>query len=391
VSVSRPVGRDASVEVPDEPRGRTRQYRGNAISPCLDKFGRSCARVEQVSLDGRRNAARQVRHKIDKNALKMKSSFMNDYIHRLHDQIRLKKTPALVGLDPRWELLPVEIRHRVEQKGGTATAMRAAAYEEFCFRVIDIVAPLVPAVKPQSAFFEECGPAGAAVLANVTSHARSAGLVVICDAKRGDIGSTAEAYAAAYLAGADPEAAPFAADALTVNPYMGTDTLQPFVDRAAKVGAGIYVLVRTSNPGARDFQDRLTNGKTLFSDVARQVERLACESAGRESYGLVGAVVGATYPEELAQLRTQMPHVPLLVPGYGSQGGTSHDAAGAFDSQGLGALVNSSRGILYAFRKGQFAQQFGETDWESAVEAATKTMIKDLQEHTPAGQLFNQP
>jgi len=314
---------------------------------------------------------------------------MNSYIQRLHHQIHLKKTPALVGLDPRWELLPVEIRHRVEQKGGMATAMRAAAYEEFCFRVIDVVAPLVPAVKPQSAFFEECGPAGVAALANVISHARAAGLMVICDAKRGDIGSTAEAYAAAYLAGADPESAPFSADALTVNPYMGIDTLQPFVERAAKVGAGIYVLVRTSNPGARDFQDRLTDGETLFSNVAREIERLSFKLVADESYGLVGAVVGATYPEELAQLRTQMPHVPLLVPGYGSQGGTSHDAAGAFDPQGLGALVNSSRGILYAFQKGQLAQQFGETHWESAVEAATKAMVKDLRKHTPAGQLFH--
>jgi len=312
---------------------------------------------------------------------------MSSYIQRLHDQIRTKKTAALVGLDPRWDLLPVEIRHRAEQRGGEANAVRAAAYEEFCQRVIDLVAPLVPAVKPQSAFFEDCGFAGVETLANVIRYARNAGLLVICDAKRGDIGSTAEAYAAAYLAGEDPDAAPFAADALTVNPYLGVDSLQPFVHRASEVGAGIYVLVRTSNPGARDFQDRQSEGETLFVAVAREIETLAVQTANGDSYGSVGAVVGATYPEELGQLRKLMPHVPLLVPGYGSQGGTSQDVAAAFDSQGLGSLINSSRGILYGFQKGKLAQEYGETHWEAAIEAATKLMIEDLKAHTPAGNL----
>jgi len=313
---------------------------------------------------------------------------MSSYLQRLHDQIRTRKTAALVGLDPRWDLLPVEIRHRAEQRGGEANTVRAAAYEEFCRRVIDVVAPLVPAVKPQSAFFEDCGPAGVAVLASVIQYARNAGLIVICDAKRGDIGSTAEAYAAAYLAGEDPESAPFAADALTVNPYLGIDSLQPFVDRATQVGGGLYVLVRTSNPGARDFQDRVTHGETLFAAVAREIEQLSFNTmiAG-ENYGSIGAVVGATYPEELSQLRSLMPHVPLLVPGYGSQGGTSQDVAAAFDSHGLGALINSSRGILFAFHKGKLAQEYGETDWEGAVDAATRMMIEDLNAHTPVGRL----
>ncbi|WP_437225133.1 orotidine-5'-phosphate decarboxylase [Planctomicrobium sp. SH661] len=312
---------------------------------------------------------------------------MTTYAQRLHEQIRLKKTPALVGLDPRWEQLPTELRVRAESLGGNQFSIRASAYEEFCKRVVDVVAPLVPAVKPQSAFFEECGPAGVAALENVIRHARKAGLIVICDAKRGDIGSTAEAYAAAYLAGVDPDAAPFAADALTVNPYMGIDTLQPFVERAEKVGAGLYVLVRTSNPGARDFQDRVTDGETLYTTVARKIEALSVQTAGGADYGSIGAVVGATYPEELAQLRQTMPHVPLLVPGYGSQGGTSQDAAAAFDAQGLGAVVNSSRGILFAFQKGKLAQEFGESRWEQAVEAATRLMIDDLAANTPSGTL----
>jgi len=313
---------------------------------------------------------------------------MLNYANRLHAAVRQKQTAALVGLDPRWDLLPAAIRSEAESTAGSSVhAIRAAAYEAFCLRVIDIVAPLVPAVKPQSAFFEECGPAGTAALANVIKAARRAGLIVICDAKRGDIGTTAEAYAAAYLAGADPDAAPFAADALTINPYMGVDTLQPFVSRANQTGAGLYVLVRTSNPGARDFQDRLTEGQSLYQAVAAQIEQLSHSGGGGDRYGGIGAVVGATYPEELAELRQLMPHVPLLVPGYGSQGGTSQDVAAAFDEEGLGALVNSSRGILFGYRSGQLSEEFGEARWEDAIQAATRLMIDDLAAHTPCNQL----
>lgn len=292
---------------------------------------------------------------------------MTSYIERLHERIRTTRTTALVGLDPRWNQLPTPIKEKALGLGGNTWTQRAAAYEEFCYRVIDVVAPLVPAVKPQSAFFEDCGPAGVQALANVIAYARKAGLIVICDAKRGDIGSTAEAYAAAYLAGASPESAPFAADALTVNPYMGLDTLESFVNRCLQVGGGLYVLVRTSNPGARDFQDRMTDEEFLYTAVAKQVEAISARHAGSSSYGPIGAVVGATYPEELNTLRQVMPHVPLLVPGYGSQGGTSQDVAGAFDPQGFGALVNSSRGILFAFQKGNTLRTLGKlagkTQW----------------------------
>ncbi len=312
---------------------------------------------------------------------------MTQFAVRLHQAIRSKQTPALVGLDPRWELLPVEIRRRAEERSSRQGTVYASAYEEFCCRVIDVIAPEVAIVKPQSAFFEACGPDGVQALANVIRYARHAGLLVICDAKRGDIGTTAEAYASAYLAGEDPESAPFAADAVTVNPYMGVDTLGPFIDRASTVGGGVYVLVRTSNPGAGDFQDRQTNGETLYSAVAAQVERLAALGAEGDAYGPVGAVTGATYPEELAVLRKAMPHVPLLVPGYGSQGGTSRDVAAAFDANGLGAVVNNSRGILFGFHKGPLAEEFGEARWELAIQAATRAMIQDLATNTSAGVL----
>ncbi|MCA8938141.1 MAG: orotidine-5'-phosphate decarboxylase, partial [Planctomycetes bacterium] len=169
---------------------------------------------------------------------------MPSFANRLHAAITHKRTAALVGLDPRWSQLPESVKRSAESMGGTDRDVQAHAYEEFCRRIIDIVAPLVPAVKPQAAFFEECGPPGMVALRNVIRAARDAGLIVICDAKRGDIGSTAQAYASAYLAGEDPGSAPYAADALTVNPYMGVDTLEPFVSRAQDVGAGLYVLVR---------------------------------------------------------------------------------------------------------------------------------------------------
>jgi len=313
------------------------------------------------------------------------------YADRLDEAIRRKRTPALVGIDPRLDQLPVEVldraRQQVESNGGGSDELAAAAFEEFCCRLIDVVAPLVPAVKPQAAFFEQYGAPGVAVLARVIRRAREAGLVVICDVKRGDIGSTAEAYAAAYLAGADPDAAPFAADALTVNPYLGSDSLEPFVTAATSRGGGLYVLVRTSNPGAGTLQDLVAEDRPVYRHTAELVRELAGSSMGESGYGAVGAVVGATYPRELAELRAAMPGVPLLVPGYGSQGAGAGDVAAAFEPDGLGALVNSSRGINFAYRREPFAEEFGEERWEAAVEAATRQMIADLAEATPAGVL----
>jgi orotidine-5'-phosphate decarboxylase len=307
------------------------------------------------------------------------------YPTRLHDAVRCKGTPALVGLDPRFDQLPPAVVKAAEtRRPADARALAAAAFEEFCFRLIDVVAPLVPAVKPQAAFFEELGPSGCAALARVIRRARDAGLIVICDAKRGDIGSTAEAYARGYLAGADPDAAAWAADALTVNPYLGPDTLDPFIRVAVERGAGVYVLVRTSNPGAGGFQDRISDGVPLYRHVAATVEELAVRTAAEPGgYGAVGAVVGATWPAELADLREAMPHAPLLIPGYGSQGAGAADVAAAFRPGGLGALVNSSRAINFAFRSPPYSGTYGPDRWEEAAEAATRDMIADLGAHIP--------
>ena len=188
----------------------------------------------------------------------------------------------------------------------------------------------------------------------------------------------------AYL-GRDTSA--WRADALTVSPYLGDDSLEPFVDASRSHGAGIFVLVKTSNPGGKTFQDLIVDGRPLYRHVADLVERLARETAGRHGYGVVGAVVGATYPEQTVELRAAMPHTWFLVPGYGSQGGTAHDVAGAFDAQGLGAIVNNSRGIIFAHERREYAQRFGAARWQEAVEAATRDMIAQLAADTPAGKL----
>jgi orotidine-5'-phosphate decarboxylase len=264
----------------------------------------------------------------------------------------------------------------------------ARGFERFSCEILELAAEHVAVVKPQVAFFEQYGVPGLQALQTVMRKARQLGLLVIADAKRGDIGTTAEAYAAGWLAGEDPEAAAWPADALTINPYLGGDTLEPFASLARDRGAGLYVLVRTSNPGAAEFQDRLTEGTRMYAAVASAVVRVSEKyRRDEDSYGDVGAVVGATWPEQLQELRALMPRVPLLVPGYGSQGGTSADAAGAFAEDGLGAVVNSSRGINFAWRRPGYQEQFGEGRWREAVAASIGEMIADLAENTAAGEL----
>jgi orotidine-5'-phosphate decarboxylase len=302
------------------------------------------------------------------------------FADRLAGAVRRLRSPVVVGLDPRWEELPDALRAGCGE-GWSATA---GAYAAFCRQVIDVVAPLVPAVKVQAAFFEELGPAGMAAMLEVIAYAQAQGLLVIVDGKRNDIGSTAVAYARGYL-GRGQSA--WNADALTVSPYLGGDSLAPFVEVANERGAGLFVLVKTSNPGGGMLQDVVSGGQPLYRRVARHVEQLAADGAGACGYGNVGAVVGATYPAQLAELRAAMPHAWFLVPGYGSQGGTAADVAGGFDEGGLGAIVNNSRGILFAYRRPEYAERFGAANWEAATEAATLDMLAQLRAETPAGKL----
>ena len=296
---------------------------------------------------------------------------MEHFADRLANAVRRTGNPVCVGLDPRWESLPAGFH---EKSDGTIAA-KAKAYARFCNEVSDVVAPLVAIVKVQAAFFEELGPAGMAAMADVIAHAQRRGLLVILDGKRNDIGSTAEAYARGYLG----RESAWRADALTVSPYLGDDSLTPFVDVASERGAGLFVLVKTSNPGGRMLQDLQSGGRPLYASVGEHVDGLAASTAGACGYGCVGAVVGATYPEQLAKLRRAMPHTWFLVPGFGSQGGTAADVGAAFDSQGLGAIINNSRGIIFAHRQPAFAERFGSSRWQDAVDAATREMVAELR------------
>ena len=306
---------------------------------------------------------------------------MKHFGDELSSAVRRTATPVVVGLDPRCEQLPAGLA----PADPSDHAQQAQAYEQFCREVVDVVAPLVPAVKPQAAFFEACGPAGMVALCRVMDYARQQGLLVILDGKRNDIGSTAAAYADGYL-GRDAQSA-WQADALTVSPYLGADGLEPFIEMAEKRGAGLFVLVKTSNPGSGMLQDQQVGGQPLYRQVAAYVEEQSQATCGERGYGIVGAVAGATYREQLAELRTTMPHTWILAPGFGSQGGTAHDVAPAFDERGLGAIVNNSRGIIFAHLKEEYRQRFGESRWQEAVEAAAREMIAQLRAETPAGKL----
>ncbi len=312
-------------------------------------------------------------------ALMTEPAYITHFADRLLAAVAYKKTPVVVGLDPREEGLPPGF---LAGKGPHALAR---AYLAFCRGVIDVVAPLVPAVKPQAAFFEQLGPPGCAALADTIRYAADQGLLVILDGKRNDIGTTAQAYADAYLG---PQGkSEWGADALTVSPYLGDDSLTPFVKIAQERGAGMFVLVKTSNPGGGRFQDLVANGMPLYRHVAAFVEELSAKSRGELGYGIVGAVAGATYPEQLAELRGAMPSTLLLIPGYGAQGGTAKDCAAAFDERGLGAIVNNSRGIIFAHARAPYREKFGPARWQEAVEAATAEMIEQLKAETLAGRL----
>jgi orotidine-5'-phosphate decarboxylase len=263
------------------------------------------------------------------------------FADRLAAEVERKRSQLVVGLDPRVDLLPVELRGDVAR---------------FCCGLVDAVAPHAVAVKPQLAFFETLGPAGIAAFEEVCTYAHRAGLLVIADGKRGDIGSTARAYADAYLEGELPRA-----DALTVNPYLGRESVEPFIAAARRMSAGLFVLVKTSNAGA-DVQDlQLRDGRPLWQHVAALVAEWGEDLVGEVGLSSVGAVVGATHPRAVADARRLMPQAILLLPGVGAQGGAVTDLVRAFQSGPASALVTASRSIDYAFREtgGDYRQAAG--------------------------------
>jgi orotidine-5'-phosphate decarboxylase len=283
------------------------------------------------------------------------------FADRLAEAVQRKGSQLVVGLDPRVELLPVELQ------GDTSAA---AACSRFCRGIVDAVAPAAVAVKPQSAFFDALGPDGAGAFEEVCDYARAAGLLVIADAKRGDIGSTARAYASAFL---EPRGAgPPLADALTVNSYLGRDAVEPFLQACRLHGAGVFCLVKTSNAGGAEIQDlALSDGRPLWHEVARLVAEWGEEYVGENGLSAVGAVVGATHPRAVGEARKLMPQAVLLLPGVGAQGATPADVARAFTSGPASALVNVSRSVLYASR---------ETggDWRSAAGAEAARTAREV-------------
>jgi len=287
----------------------------------------------------------------------------------LLEAIEKKGTPLIVGIDPSYEQLPEAIRGQKELNDGEDLETSVDAILEFCTRLLKVIAPHVPAVKINSAFFEQYYGYGYEAFGAVVQEAAAHGLLVINDAKRADIGNTSERYALATLG--DP---PFASmddqvgpDAVTINPYMGHDSVGPFIKLAAEDKKGVFVLVRTSNAGAAEIQDAvLADGMPLYQHVGKLVAKWGEGLIGQRGYSAVGAVVGATNPEQLATLREMLPHTLFLVPGYGAQGATAADVAKAFKADGTGAIINSSRGIIYAHKDAKYAGMA----WEKAVEAA---------------------
>lgn len=290
-----------------------------------------------------------------------------NFADRLIKAIQQKGAPICVGLDPRLEQIPSFIREEKIAKKGRNFEAAAEAILDFNKGIIDAVHDLVPAVKPQFAFYLQYGFSGVRAFEETCKYAQEKGLIVIADAKCNDIGSTAEAYARAFLMS-------FNCDAVTVNPYLGYDGVKPFIEVCKKHGKGIFVLVKTSNPSSGDLQDRITEDKLRNYEVtAHFLESWGADEIGKSGYTSIGAVVGATYPDEAARLRKLMPHVYFLVPGFGAQGGTAADVKQCFNKDGLGALINSGRDIIFAWERDRNERDFG-----AAARAAVIKMKKAL-------------
>lgn len=286
-------------------------------------------------------------------------------------KIKNKSNPSVAGLDPKVEYVPLYIREKAYKGYGKTLRGAAEAIWEFNKSLIDALYDVVPAVKPQSAFYEMYGLAGEEVLHRTIQYAKEKGLYIILDVKRNDIGSTAEAYSAAYLGKVNIDGeliSPCDVDCVTVNPYLGTDGIAPFIADCKKYDKAIFALVKTSNPSSGELQDLTSDGRHIYERVAELANTWNMDTIGESGYGAVGAVVGATYPEQAEVLRKLIPQSYFLVPGYGAQGGKAKDVAKSFNSDGLGAIVNSSRGIMCAYKKGDWKEeQFAEAARAEAI------------------------
>lgn len=307
------------------------------------------------------------------------------FIDRLIEQIKEKNNPTVVGLDPRIEYVPLFIKESAFDKYGKSLKGVAEAIFEFNKGIIDAIADIVPAIKLQVAYYELYGIHGIEVLNRTIQYGRKKGLIIICDGKRNDIGSTAEAYSSAFLGRTkiddDVSEAVFDADALTVNPFLGYDGIKPFIDDCRNYNKGIFILVKTSNRSSGQLQDLLTHqGKSVYEIIAEYVNEWGKTLIGEYGYSNVGAVVGATYPNQAKILRHIMKHAYILVPGYGAQGGTAKDVVHSFNCDGLGAIVNASRSIMCAYTSDTWKDKYCEKEYNEAARAEAIRMRDEILE-----------
>ena len=296
---------------------------------------------------------------------------------KLIEKIIATKNPTVAGLDPKLDYVPNFIKENSFAEFGKNLIGAANALLVYNKALIDALCDIVPAIKPQAAYYEMYGYAGVQTLVETIKYAKEKGMYVITDGKRNDIGATMEAYATAHLGLTDVDGEKveaFGADALTVNGYLGTDGISPLLKVCDEFDKGIFVLVKTSNKSSGELQDKLIDDKTVYETMAHMCEDWGKDSVGKFGYSAVGAVVGATYPKQLEELRIKMPHTIFLVPGYGAQGGGAKDVSYAFDKDGLGAIVNSSRGIMCAYQ----AEKCDEHDFANAARREAIRMREDI-------------
>lgn len=302
-------------------------------------------------------------------------------IDQLVAKIKKTQAPIVVGLDPMLNYIPEQVQKKAFEEKGETLAGAAEAIWQFNKAIVDTIYDLIPAVKPQIAMYEQFGVEGVIVFKKTVDYCKEKGMVVIGDVKRGDIGSTSEAYAVGHLGKVQVGSQTYAGfdeDFATVNPYLGSDGVKPFIKVCKENNRGIFVLVKTSNPSSGELQDKLVDGKPLYELVGKMVDEWGSDCIGESGFSEVGAVVGATYPEQGRILRAIMPKTYILVPGYGAQGGKGKDLVHFFNEDGLGAIVNSSRGIIAAYKQEAYAK-FGAEHFADASRQAVLDMIADIQ------------
>lgn len=303
-------------------------------------------------------------------------------IDLLIEKIKKTENPTVVGLDPKLEYIPEYIKKEAFDLYGINPKAVARSFYEFNKGIIDALWDLVPAVKPQIAMYEEYGVDGIQAYIDTINYAKTKGLIVIGDIKRGDITSTAQSYSQGHIGRVlikDKEFRIFDQDFITLNPYMGYDSIEPYLDDCKKYKKGIFVLVKTSNPNSGQIQDLDIGGETIYERVGKLVSQWGEDLIGESGYSSVGAVVGATHPDQGVKLRLAMPHTFFLVPGYGAQGASANDLKGCFDKNGLGAIVNSSRGIIAAYKNVKYKGEFDENQYALAARKAVLDMKVDIQ------------